>query len=362
MIYHHPLPLDSNATSASGIRPLRMLNAFRALGCEVDLITGYSIEREKLVSEITKKIATGVKYDFVYSESSTMPTLLTDRHHFPLHPTVDFGFFKFCKKNNIPIGLFYRDIYWLFPEYYRSVSFFKAHFAKLFYKYDLLKYNKFVDKIYLPSIKMAKYIPTIKQEKFDELPPGYEEHPTVKNPNSISGLNLLYIGGIGNYYQLHEIFYALTDLSSISFTLCTREGEWDAVKKDYPHPLPSNIKIVHKNGAELTELYEKADIAMLFVKPIEYREFTSHFKLYEAIGQHKPVIASLGTLAGQFVRDQGIGWAIPYQSDQLTLLLKQLLNAPDLIKEKTDCVQKIASNHTWKFRAQKVIQDLWRKI
>ena len=100
MIYHCPFPLDNNATSASGIRPLRMLNAFRVLSCEVDLITGYSIERKKLIAEIKKKIATGVKYDFVYSESSTMPTLLTERHHFPLHPIVDFEFFKFCKKSN----------------------------------------------------------------------------------------------------------------------------------------------------------------------------------------------------------------------------------------------------------------------
>ena len=114
MIFHFPLPLDSNAKSASGIRPLRMIAAFESLGYKVVLVTGYFSERKDCIAKIKEKIRRGRKYDFVYSESSTMPTTLTERNHLPLHPFLDWFFFRFCNKKGIPIGLSYRDIYWKF--------------------------------------------------------------------------------------------------------------------------------------------------------------------------------------------------------------------------------------------------------
>ena len=98
IIFHHPLPLRLNSSSASGIRPVRMLEAFRQLGYEVDVVAGYSSERKKIIKKIKQKIENGVKYDFIYSESSTMPTVLTDKHHLPLNPFLDFGFLFFVKK------------------------------------------------------------------------------------------------------------------------------------------------------------------------------------------------------------------------------------------------------------------------
>ena len=59
--------------------------------------------------------------NFLYSESSTMPTSLTEPHHMPTHPFLDFSFFYFCKRNGIKIGLFYRDIYWKFEIYKEKV-------------------------------------------------------------------------------------------------------------------------------------------------------------------------------------------------------------------------------------------------
>ena len=46
MIFHMPLPLNPQAKSASGIRPVKMLEAFKSLGYEVFEITGYSAERK----------------------------------------------------------------------------------------------------------------------------------------------------------------------------------------------------------------------------------------------------------------------------------------------------------------------------
>jgi hypothetical protein len=83
-----------------------------------------------------------------------MPTLLTESHHLPTHPFLDFNFFRFLKNNDIKIGLFYRDVQWNFKELY-NINFFKKIYAKFFYYWDLYNYNNLLDVLFLPSLKMA---------------------------------------------------------------------------------------------------------------------------------------------------------------------------------------------------------------
>lgn len=359
MIFHHPLPLNKNATSASGIRPLKMIQAFENLGYEVNQVTGYGKERKEKIENLKQRITSGEKFEFVYSESSTQPTLLTEKNHLPLYPFLDFGFLKFCKSYNIKIGLFYRDIYWLFSECGKSLSFIKRNVAKFFYKYDLKKYNELVDIVYLPSMQMAKYIPTINQNKFKPLPPGHDEYKNFENKKSADKadkLELLYIGGLGSHYQMHKLFKVLKNFPKIHFTLCTRENEWQNSKSEYE--LSENISIVHKSGEELKELYASADISMLFVKPQEYREFAAPVKLYEYIGKEKPIIASKGTLAGEFVEQNDIGWCINYDEKELKNTFIYLEKKVEEISLKKENIKKIKTNHSWTARAEQIKKEL----
>ena len=125
IIFHIPLPLDEIAQSGSRIRPLKMLSAFENLGFEVNIVSGYGKQRKTKIKSLINRIKKGEKFDFIYSESSTQPTLLTEKHHYPTFPNLDFNFFKFCKKNGIKISLFYRDIQWRFPFYGEGVNFWK---------------------------------------------------------------------------------------------------------------------------------------------------------------------------------------------------------------------------------------------
>ncbi|MEO4788116.1 hypothetical protein ABHZ30_04940 [Bacteroides uniformis] len=122
MIFHIPMRINRERASASSIRPVKMIEAFERLGYEVILIEGNASQRKKRIKEIKHNIRKGVTYDFLYSESSTMPTLLTEKHHCPTHPFLDFSFFSFCRKHGIKIGLFYRDIYWKFELYGSSIK------------------------------------------------------------------------------------------------------------------------------------------------------------------------------------------------------------------------------------------------
>lgn len=357
IIFHHPLPLDPNVKSGSCIRPLRMLQAFKDLGYEVDLVTGYAKERKAAIMGIKEKLKQGVVYGFVYAESSTMPTTMTEPHHFPIHPFLDLNFFHLCNKNNIPIGLFYRDIYWLFEEYGKSINPIKAMAAKLAYRFDLWIYEKTLTKLYLPSMEMGSYVPVVDKKKHQALPPGH----SLDNQESITAdnaqLEIFYVGGLSNHYQLHVLFEALRELPQINFTLCTRKDEWETMRSEYPKPTP-NIYIIHKSGNEMEQHLSNCDVAVLFVKPQEYWEFASPVKLYEYIGFRKPILASEGTLAGKFVSENKIGWAIPYEKEAVKQHLLELAKEPGVLMQVKENLENVAPYHSWLARAKQVVKDL----
>ena len=361
IVFHHPLPLDPSSKSASGIRPIRMLEAFQALDIEVTLVTGYSNERKRAIAYVEDVVRSGKKYDFVYSESSTMPTVLTDRHHLPLSPMADFLFFRFCRMNSIPIGLFYRDIYWLFEEYGRGLNPIKVLLAKAAYRFDLWVYNQTLDKLYLPSVEMGRYVPYVNPEIFEALPPGHTSPEVGGDSVGFRGqsrpLRLFYVGGMSSHYQLHELFKVASELPQIELTVCTREEEWSAEKDSYPALTP-NIRVIHKAGTAMEEELRRSDIAVLFVKPQEYREFASPVKLYEYLGFCKPILASEGTLAGKFVAENDVGWTIPYDKEPLKQLLIALVKDPSQVSGRFRNLKDVAINHSWEARARKVIQDL----
>lgn len=360
MIFHLPYKIDKNHQSGSNIRPLKMINAFKNIGYDVDVVMGYGKERKRQISLIKGKIKNGVQYDFLYSESSTMPTLLTEKHHLPTYPFLDYNFFRYCKKQGIKIGLFYRDIYWNFNDYKNRVSLLKRLYSLLFYKYDLFKYNKLLDVLYLPSTLMSEYIPFDFGIKIESLPPGVNkvvvEEGLKAKDNSY--LEIFYVGGIGKLYNLKKIFQATKKRKYIKLTVCTRKKEWDKEKNNYSSFLDDRINIIHKRGEELKPYFLKTDLANLYIEPVKYRSFAMPVKLFEYIGYGKPIIASKGTAAGEFVEKHDIGWNIDYSLDSLLDTLDYIYNNREIIKEKRENIKKILKDNRWEARAEKVAKDL----
>lgn len=358
IIFHIPFKIDPNRSSGTNIRPLKMLQAFRSIGYHVDTIKGEGKERKASIRNIKSQIKQGVKYDLVYSESSTLPTLLTEKHHLPNYPFLDFGFFSYCKKQGIPITLFYRDIFWNFKGY--SLSGIKAMYTKFMYHYDLFKYRRILDILYLPSLKMQDHIPSSFNCKVENLPPGFEQKQLNPIKALEAKLNLFYVGGFGSHYQMQELFEAVSQLDYINLTICTRKAEWLSKQKNNYAKFADlkNVQIVHKQSHELMELYEQADIAMLFVKPMDYWAFAVPIKLFEYIGNQKPIIATQDTYAGDFVEKNKIGWSIPYQSNELVKLLKELHENKEQINSKREHLAEAYINNTWEARARKVVEQV----
>lgn len=359
MIFHIPFPFDFESKAASGIRPIKMLNAFKEIGYEVIEISGYSVERKRKIKAAKNEINNGKKIDFVYSESSTMPTLLTDSHHLPLHPFMDFGFFKFCKKKNIPIGLFYRDIYWVFPQLYdKQIGKMKALFGKIFYRYDLRRYNKYLTILYLPSLKMGEYISLLSSPIKELLPASNVIAPVNEKVNTDSrSITLIYVGGIGPEYEVHELFKVMRKNRNINLIFCTRESDWLACKNEYiGEGLPENLQLMHSSGEGLSELYREADISLVFVKPQLCWDFSVPLKVFEYIGNDKPILATQGTYIGDFVIKNDIGWTVPYDADALNNFLVNITR--DEIQQKKTNILNIAKFSRWINRAAKVVADM----
>lgn len=361
-IFHIPYEVDLNWPSASQIRPMRMLQAFKSIGYNVDVVMGYGREREKSISLIKDKIKNGIKYDFLYSESSTEPTLLTEKNHIPSFAFLDFNFFKFCKNNGIKIGLFYRDIHWRFDQYKNTVSLPKRLVAYTFYHYDLIKYNKLIDVFYLPSLKMYQYVPINFNGKVEELPPAIEKdklkYESSSRDKDINKINIFYVGGLNYLYNLNYLFQVVKENEEFKLTVCCREKEWEKAEREYGKYLNDRINIVHESGDGLIPYFQQADILNLFVEPQKYWEFAMPVKLFDYLTYQKPIIAVKGTSSGEFVSKNNVGWTVEYSKDRLKETLFHILQNSYELKEKIDNIKIILDDNTWEARAKKVANDL----
>lgn len=363
-IYHVPNYINPKGNSGSSIRPKKMLQAFKDIGYDVDVVMGYAKERKKQISKIKKNIKDGIKYDFMYSESSTMPTLLTEKHHLPTHPLLDFGFMKFCKKNNIKIALYYRDIYWKFPSYGKNISNIKRKFAISMYNYDIKKYSELLNILYLQTMRMAKYLPeTIANTPIKTLPPGCNLNKEAITRREIhykkmnDKINIFYVGGIGKLYNIEPILKVAKNNEYVNLVICCREDEWNKEKGKYEKYINDRISIVHTYGDGLEKHYDRADLCSLYFPKEEYRNFVMPIKLFEYIGHAIPILATAETTTGDFIEKNNIGWSIN-SDEKLEEVLQELHDNKMLLLEKYYNLVNVVEENTWEERAKKVVNDL----
>lgn len=359
MVYHAPFPLRRDASVASQIRPVKMREAFESLGYKVIEVSGYAPERRRRIESLTRELKQGLKVDFVYSEAATIPTSFTEPKHFPLHLFLDRKFFKILHHFDIPIGVFYRDVYWVFDDYVDSVGKPIAAVMRKLYEWDISTYNRYIKILFLPSLKMAPYVPGLRGPRALALPPGAPTSSRSNERTPAVPLRLLYVGNVdGVHYQISNLFEAIKDNTSVSLTIITRENDWNNAKARYGSLIGENVTVIHEASGQLEKHYRNADVASLFVKPQLYRDITIPFKLFEYLGHGKPVIASAETLAGDVIEESGAGWAIPYSTSALRALLSELVSDPNQVLEASANARREGREQSWENRAREVAAAL----
>ena len=363
-IFYLPYKLEEHGKGARMMRPRKMIQAFREIGYDVFVIEGYSRARKRQIRQLKKCIRHGFQYEFMYAESSTMPILLTDPHHLPLHPFVDFGFFRWMKKRGIPIGLFYCDIYWKFDSYGEALPGWKRFFSLKCYVYDIRQYVKLLDRFYIPSGKLLDYLASeALSERSVLLPPGAEELRIRRDASrirdfSVNPLHVFYVGGIGAHYQIEALIRAVSRTENCVLTLCCREHEWQKEKIRFEKFLNERIQIVHRNGDELEPYYDNADIGALIFENGAYMNMAMPYKAFEYLGHEIPVIATKDTAIGHFTEQNGTGLVIPYHEDAVCSLLNKILHRPEMLGEKQKTCIETKKQNLWKCRAGMVEKTL----
>lgn len=356
MVFHAPYPLRGR-TTGSGIRPLKMRDAFERIGYQVLEVEGYGADRRRSTARVREHLAQGGTIDFAYFENSTMPTLLTEPHHLPTHPIVDVVLLRLLRRYGIPTGLFYRDVYWRFPAYRQQVGRIVSTGTKTLYHGELLAYRRWIDRVYLPSLRMASYVPHLRARQIEELPPGGRivDEPRIPGPFTV-----LYVGNISGYYRMHSFFEAMRDVPDAHFIICTPEEAWQSVQEEYLPLMGDNVEIASRSGEGLLALFARADACALLVEPAKYRDFAAPVKLFEYIGHGKPVITSQGTYAAEVVERLGAGWSVEYSREAMADLINRLSTSDAEVELRRQAAAVVRHNHTWEARARTVAADLRR--
>ena len=358
MIFHTPYALKESGKSASEIRPVKMLQAFKEIGYEVELISGNGSERRKRLKVLKAKIKSGEKFNFMYSESSTMPMFLTERHHMPFYIDVEWSLFQSCKNADIPIGYFYRDIHWKFNHFQKGTSWLKKTVSTLFHHLELKFIGRFVSTVFLPTLQMASEVkPYICDVKFSALPPGIDSISLPDFVKISDKIKLIYVGGIvPPLYDIGMLLNAMKKLPSMTLSLVCREKEFELVKKMYS--ISDNINILHLNKNEVSKEYNKSHISIILGGNDPYSSFGMPVKLFEAIEYIKPIIISSSLKAASyFVEKNNIGHVIKDEFELISILEKIQNGKIDLETQHKN-LERIREASLWTTRARQVAIDL----
>lgn len=356
-IFHIPWQLADVYDVASELRPRKMLQAFKNIGYEVDIVWGWADERKKRIKQIKQNIKNGKKYDFVYSECSTMPTLLTQPHHLPTHPFLDFSFFAYCQKQNIPVGMYFRDVYWNVSEI-KQYSKLKAKFARFFHIYDIKKYNKTLSVIFFQNKAIKNFLPWLSNDlPIVQLPPALDLKTFDKQKNEKP--TFVFVGDVNpeSRYKILPFVKAFSKRDDIKLIINTRKVAWDKNKNYISKYLNENIEICHHDSTTLHKIYEKADFGLLYVKPISYFDFCMPYKMYEYFSYDLPVVTTKSTAMGKMVEKYKLGKALEFNEKILLEFLNDNSNIDDL-KEKVANVKEFNTYNTWNDRAKTVTGSL----
>ncbi len=358
-VFHHPYPVAPGGDSGSRVRPYKMLVAFRSLGYDVFEVTGTAAQRRVRLKLLRRELARGRSFDFAYSESQTLPPTLTEPHHLPTAPFLDATVLRLAHASGIPVGVFYRDVTWRFPQFKEHYSLTKRLASLVFYRLEWREYLSAADHLFLPSLGMHGALPSPAfKGGLSALPPGIDtvpEAPRRVRPG-IAELKLLYVGGVTPpVYDLGPLLEAARLTPSASVTVCCREAEWKAVQNRYD--LPGNVRVVHASGAGLASHYEEADATLLFLANDPYREFAMPVKLFETMQHGLPMVVGGSPEAARFVRAERTGWAVGSPTE-FRALVDGLIADPARLDEAYRQVHAAAPRHTWRVRAAEVAATL----
>ncbi|WP_277585989.1 glycosyltransferase [Psychrobacillus antarcticus] len=363
ILIYYPFTIATNPKSGSAIRPVEMIKAFELYAqkrdLEIIIISGNTKERRILWNKVLQENKLEQTL-FCYSENQTIPLWLTDAGHIPKDWKIDKDVFKTLKKYQIPVGVFYRDVYWKFDELY-SLTGLKKFIMQSIYKLEENFYGKYVHTVFLPSDAMGKYV-HINAPKM-ALPPGGRFTEIKSNTTAIQNpFKGIYVGGINNDdYGLPTLVdaYAILNKSEIlgNLVIVCRDDEFNDLSNEDKEKLnKSYIEVKHVSGAELQKVYEDVDFAFIPRKRSVYNDFAVPIKLVEYLTAGLPIIATNCSAQEDFIGSGPYG--VLTGDDAASLVEGMQAIQPNFAEYKQNIQRTFLQKHAWNERAEQAAHAL----
>ncbi|WP_064091871.1 glycosyltransferase [Rossellomorea aquimaris] len=365
ILVYYPFTISRNANSGSKLRPIEMLSAFEDFGKEhgldVILISGSSQERKNQFNEL-KALGKLDNLLYCYMENQTIPIWLTDTNHIPKAPFIDYQVLSFLQKKRVPVGVFYRDVYWKFDELY-PLKGIKKKIMQTIYRFEERFYSKYCSVIFLPSMEMGKFVDI--NQTFANLPPGGKMRPSTGERNT-SMFHSLYVGGINNEdYGLGLLIESLRKLNMsnpgvVSLTIVCREDEYKNVTQEMKESINSiNAQVKHVSGESLNELYKSVDFAYIPRYKSTYNDFSVPVKLVEYLSNGLPIVATNCEAQKSFIEEGSYGVICEDNPDSMYEAIKTMVKNKSVYKQNIQAT--FLEKHSWKARVKKVHHLLSRE-
>lgn len=350
VLVHINYPPPQRRTSGSRIRPYYMCKAFRDLGYEVEVVEGTLWERGRQMYELIRsgKVAS---FSFCYAEPST----------YPLNPFIDYTFYLALKARRIPIGLFYRDAYWKFADWF---PYHGPNKWLLLFRYwsDMLFLPKVVSAFFFPSKMMASLF-RFSKPKFVLPPGGHISHEGEMAQFSSKVERAIYVGGISQRYGtdlLLDAFSLMNRECKLDLELVCREDEYISLRPLFEKYIEAEwLHVHHLWGESLGPVYRRSDIALIPRRKDIYNDLAMPVKLFEYLSYGLPIVATNCTEMADFVRRNRIG--IVVQDNPLSLAegVLRIVRDQDLYRElKRNAKRTLENGNLWTDRAEQVAECL----
>lgn len=325
--------------SGSSVRPKKIYDAFLEEGYNISLLTGLQnrkTERWKKCFSYYKNIKKG-NYDFCYVEPPAGPIFNLCDHLILLY---------ISKIKKIPIGLFYRDAYWKFADWY-NVSGIKRFVINSMHKFDWMIIKNTCKKVFFPTKTMGDLFDFPDKEP---LPPGCELISVKKETSK--DIEIVYVGGVSEQYGgklLLETLDKVNKERKMNLHLVCRKEELSQIEQ---YINKSWLKIYHASGEELKEIYSKGNLAIIPRKIDFYMDFAMPVKLFEYISYELPIVATKCKEVANFIEINKIG---VIAEDNVESLYDTLVNIDvKTIEEYTKNIKITKINNTWTKRVQQI--------
>lgn len=355
LLYITYIDINGTASSGSSVRPKKMYEAFCRLGVEVKLLECQQNKRKLRYTKV-KEIIRWLNLeqpDVCYIESPSGP----------IFNYIDIKLIKLLHKKKIPIGYFYRDFFWLFPEMMKGLSWWKRMLIVIMNKFQLSILRDNCDIIYFPSEGATGLFSFAKLNKSGMLPPAAEvRFDSMPNEQRLLR-KCIYIGAVSEVDGTIELIQALELLNrdeeknKIGLILVCREKEWEKIKIRIEE-IPEWLDVRHISGAQLVQVYREVDVAIFPRQKDIYLDLAVPVKLFEYFGFGKPVISTRRTEVERFVNLYQCGLLCGDSAEAIAAAIKEFYEDANLQKKLYENVRVAAKQNRWEDRAKQVLKDL----